>query len=213
MTEARGSSSQNVITVDETSTASAIVNSTKSTPIRFYIAKSGSFYSNGFKGETSATIALYFTRYDFAAVGMTGVTASVSSATGYDGDSITWTADAQSGYTFEGWYADAAMTQLVSTSQSYTETVSGADKTLYAKVTAPATRTLTVSYSGRGILTDTISGDVTVTYDGAQLFSLGYGTKTLLCAGKVMRGAVTVGGKTLNCAGKLMQSDVTVSVS
>lgn len=65
--------------------------------------------------------------------------ATVSDAEPWDGDSVTFTATLKSGATFDGWYSDAACTQLVSTSLSYTTTA--ADLTLYAKATVAVTGT------------------------------------------------------------------------
>lgn len=90
---------------------------TKATSTKSYIRYVGLFF--------------YFTRYDFSAVSGEGVaSASVSSATGYDGDEITFTAEVQDGYEFVGWYAGDT---LVSTSQSYTHTINGSDLQLTAK--------------------------------------------------------------------------------
>ena len=65
--------------------------------------------------------------------------AAVSDAVPWDGDSVTFTATLKSGATFDGWYSDAACTQLVSTSLTYTATA--ADLTLYAKATRDTTGT------------------------------------------------------------------------
>lgn len=66
-----------------------------------------------------------------------GVTsATVSDAEPWDGDNVTFTATLAAGAVFDGWYSDAACTQRVSTSLSYTTTA--ADLTLYAKATQAA---------------------------------------------------------------------------
>lgn len=57
----------------------------------------------------------------------------MSNAAPWDGDGVTFTATLDAGATFDGWYSDAACTQRVSTSLSYTTTA--ADLTLYAKAT------------------------------------------------------------------------------
>lgn len=197
------------------SSAEKVTGSSKGSSIRFHTHKNSSLtwcdiqYSSG----NELVITLYFNRYDFSAVGMGGVSASVSSATGFDGDSITWSANVQSGYSFDGWYSDAARTQLVSTALSYTETVNGVDRTLYAKCHLAA-KTLTVSYDGGNIVSRTASGQsVSVSYNGVQLFTISSGSKTLNCAGKFMSGNIVVDGSILNCSGKLMNSNVTVTMS
>lgn len=62
--------------------------------------------------------------------------ATVSDAGPWDGDNVTFTATLAAGAAFDGWYSDAACTQRVSTSLSYTTTA--ADLTLYAKATQAA---------------------------------------------------------------------------
>lgn len=85
---------------------------------------------------------LYFWLYDFmAGIAGNGVkTASVSSATGYEGDSITYSVTLKSGAVWHGWYSDAACTQLVSTDQTYTVTAVE-DMSLYAYATHEVTST------------------------------------------------------------------------
>lgn len=88
------------------------------------------------------SVKLYFWLYDFVAgkVGNAVRSASVSSTTGYEGDSITFSVTLKRGATWHGWYSDAACTQLVSTDQTYT--ISAADDlTLYAYATREETPT------------------------------------------------------------------------
>ena len=86
-------------------------------------------------------LTLYFLRYACSAstAGNGVESATVSDAAPWDGDSVTFTATLKSGATFDGWYSDAACTQLVSTSLTYTATA--ADLTLYAKATKDTTGT------------------------------------------------------------------------
>ena len=80
-------------------------------------------------------LTLYFTQYSCSAnaVGNGIASVSVDKAEAYDGDSVTFTATLKSGATFHGWFSDAACTQLISTSLTYTTAAS--DLTLYAKAT------------------------------------------------------------------------------
>ena len=111
-------------------TVSAVVSATKSSVIRWLINKArttSSVYSN------TNNVALYFWQYSFAAVATGGVSATnVSSAVGFDGDSVSFSAVLKAGAEWRGWYSDAACTTLVSTDLNYTVTVAGADVTLYA---------------------------------------------------------------------------------
>lgn len=90
---------------------------------------------------TSCIIGLYFYQYSCAAnaAGNGIANTSVSNAAPYQGESVTFTAALKSGATWHGWYSDAACTQLVSTSQTYTTAAS--DLTLYAKATREITGT------------------------------------------------------------------------
>lgn len=81
------------------------------------------------------SLTLYFTQYNCSAnaVGNGIQSASVSNASPYEGDTVTFTPKLVNGATWDGWYSDASCTQLVSTEQNYT--TSAADLTLYAKAT------------------------------------------------------------------------------
>ncbi len=95
------------------------------------------------------------------------VTAKINNVTSFNdgtkiasGTSVTFSQSANSGYTFEGWYNAASGGTRVSTSASYTTTISAAT-TIYANYTA---NTYTVSFNingGSGATPDAI----TVTYD------------------------------------------------
>ena len=63
-------------------------------------------------------------------------------------------ATANSGYRFDGWYSNSSYTALVSSSASYSSTMT-ADLTLYAKFVAQYTVTASVSPSGSGTVTGT----------------------------------------------------------
>lgn len=67
-----------------------------------------------------------------AAAGAEISSATVSETTVVDGDTCTFTATANTGCTFDGWYSDSGYSTLVSTSNPYTATIT-ADTTLYAK--------------------------------------------------------------------------------
>lgn len=119
-------------------TSAAITGATSATEIRYYLRVNSIFVA----GACSVgQLTLYFKRYSCAAMTAgSGVTsASVSSAEPWDGDDVTFTATLAAGATFDGWYSDAACTQRVSTSLSYTTTA--ADLTLYAKATVAVTGT------------------------------------------------------------------------
>lgn len=113
-------------------TDSAITGSTSSTEIRYKVNINSLFVA---AIVTHTILTLYFNKYACVAIiAGNGVTsASVSNATPWDGDSVTFTATIKGGATWHGWYSDAACTQLVSTSQTYT--TSAADLTLYAYAT------------------------------------------------------------------------------
>lgn len=99
---------------------------------RIYLKHSGWTVAVGGDGY----FKLYFYRYAMSAVkignGLQSV--SVSNTNPYEGESTTFTATLNSGATWNGWYSDAACTNLVSSSQSYTVNPSS-DLTLYAKAT------------------------------------------------------------------------------
>ena len=162
-------------------------------------------------GDEGIDITLYFTRYDFSASTSTGIaSASVSSTTGYDGDTITFTASLQSGYTFDGWYSGSTK---VSSSQTYVHTVAGADMALTAKAIA-STKTVTTKYGNTTIATEQRMPPVAVSYGSTQIVSVSSGqTKTLNCLNNLMSSNLTVGGKTLLCANQIMNGNIIVSVS
>ena len=85
----------------------------------------------------------YLPYYNFSVGGTQGCTASASVSEAKEGDSVTFTATASSGYRFDGWYSDSSYTTRVSTNASYTVTAN-ADTVLYAK----ANRIYTITVHG-----------------------------------------------------------------
>ena len=116
-------------------TSAAITSATSATTIRYHLHINNVFIA---AACSVGQLTLYFKRYVCAAMTAgSGVTsATVSDAEPWDGDNVTFTATLATGATFDGWYSDAACTQLVSTELSYT--AAAADLTLYAKATLPA---------------------------------------------------------------------------
>ncbi len=116
-------------------TDAAVTASTRQTLIRWEV--------DGANGNNQRLahvyITLHFTQYSATAAignGADGVeSASVSNSAPYRGDTITFAATIKSGAVWHGWYADAACTNLVSESLSYT--TAAADLTLYAKASIP----------------------------------------------------------------------------
>lgn len=121
-------------------TASAVTNSTRSSTIRYDFGVNRKSIAQA-TGTNDISIILYFWQYScVASKGGNGVEiATVSNASPYQGDSVTFTATLKSGAVWHGWYSDAACTQLVSTAQTYT--TSAADLTLYAYATKDTTAT------------------------------------------------------------------------
>ena len=118
-------------------TNAAVTGSTKSTQIRWHI------HGHNFSAQRVkyVDLKLYFNQYACAANAVDdGIdSVAVSDAAPYDGDTVTFTANVKAGATWQGWYGDAACTQLVSTDQTYT--TAAADLTLYAKATREVTGT------------------------------------------------------------------------
>ena len=67
-----------------------------------------------------------------AVAGENIASASVSDESVVSGESVTFTAQLNEGYPFDGWYSDSSYTTLVSTANPYTTTITS-DTTLYAK--------------------------------------------------------------------------------
>ena len=115
-----------------------VINSNRSTEIKWHI-KGSSTVSRFSIASTKLTF--YFNQYEMRplvgdnANGIQKVT--VSNASPYQGDTVTFTSKLVNGATWVGWYSDAACTQLVSTEQNYSVSPSS-DITLYAKATIDA---------------------------------------------------------------------------
>jgi len=188
----------------ENLTDSVITGSTKGSTIKVEL-KRLTGYNSVSVNIVSGFITLFFNQYSFSASGE-NCSAQVSSATGFDGDTVTYSCTPTAGAVFNGWYNGST---LVSTSQTYTHTVSGSDLTLTAKATV-TTSTLTAAYGGRTILTVSgLSGNQSVSYNGQTIATLAVGnSKTLNCSGKVMKTNISVAGKNLLCAGKIMATNV-----
>lgn len=116
-------------------TSAAITGATSATVLRYHLHINNVFIA---AACSVGQLTLYFNRYSCAAnaVGNGIASATVSDAEPWDGDSVTFTATLATGAAFDGWYSDAACTQRVSTSLSYTTTAT--DLTLYAKATQAA---------------------------------------------------------------------------
>lgn len=173
---------------------------TKNSTMRFKIYTYGDYNLFAYNGcyLNSFNVTLNFTRYDFSANAGSNVTnASVSSSTGYDGDTITYSCVVGNGSTFEGWYDGST---LVSSSQTYTHTVNGADLSLTAKASAPAGKVFSATYNGvqlQGFPIE-VDSDVNIYYNSSKIATVPYsgGNAALNCNNKVMKSNVIleVGG-------------------
>jgi len=207
-----GTSTSHAWATGTDATSSAITNATKSSEIRFGLETSNkSCRAMGCSSSDSGYfLSFKFMRYDFAATaGECVSSASVSSSTGFDGDTVTYSCELQNGAEFLGWYIDRT---LVSTSRTYAYTVDGSDLNLVARAHILSSN-LSASYGGKKLFT--LWGEYgvkTITYDNTPITTISIGeTKTLHCAGKVMKSDVKIAGKTLRCAGKTMSTDVVVT--
>lgn len=113
-------------------TDAAVTGSTRGSSIRWEI--NGASTLAGYHIREAA-LTLYFRQYACAAqkAGNGVVSADVTDAAPYQGDSVTFTVELRPGAAWHGWYSDAACTQLVSAEQRYT--TDAADLTLYARAT------------------------------------------------------------------------------
>jgi len=120
--------SNDYTTNDKTNiTVSAVTNCTSSSEFRWYVAA---------QRTTNGALLLwdkfifYFYQYAHAATAGTGIaSATVSTASPYQGDPVTYSCTLANGYEFEGWYNGSTK---VSSDQTYTVTA-GSDLTLTAK--------------------------------------------------------------------------------
>lgn len=112
--------------------ADVISNSTRSTKIGWHVE--GSSTVSAFR-VGHVQITLHFNQYNMVcnkanrAKGVASM--SISSATPYEGDPVTFSATLIDGAKWYGWYSDPEHTQLVSTDREYT-IIAGGDVTLYA---------------------------------------------------------------------------------
>lgn len=125
--------------------------------------------ANGFHaaGVHDTSITAYFWQYSCAAnaAGNGVKNVAVSNAEPYEGETVTFSAELKAGATFDGWYSDAACTQLVSTNQTYS--TSAADLTLYAKATITATLYTCSAVAGENVTNATVSDETVIAGDSA----------------------------------------------
>ena len=137
-----------------------VINSNRSTEIKWHI-KGSSTVSRFSIASTKLTF--YFNQYEMRplvgdnANGIQKVT--VSNASPYQGDTVTFTPKLVNGATWDGWYSDAACTNLVSTEQNYSVTPSS-DITLYAKATIDATLYNVSAVAGSEITSVSVSDSI-----------------------------------------------------
>ena len=136
---------------------------TKSNTSAIYIVK----IANGFHaaGVRDTSITAYFTQYSCAAskAGNGVKNVSVSNASLYAGETVTFSAELYNGANFDGWYSDESCTQLVSSNLTYSTTA--ADLTLYAKATIDAVVYNCSAVAGENIASASVSDDSVVSGD------------------------------------------------
>lgn len=139
----------------------AISNSTNATEIKWHIEGANGDNQRGDKIE----LTLYFNQYIMIpriGTNVQGVkSVSVSTSTPYQGDTVTFSAELVKGVEWNGWYSDAACTNLVSGNHNYSFTASS-DVTLYAKATAPAAIYSCSAVAKEGIALAVVSDDQVV---------------------------------------------------
>ena len=137
-----------------------VINSNRSTEIKWHIK--GSSAVSRFS-IASTRLTFYFNQYEMRplvgnnANGIQKVT--VSNASPYQGDTVTFTPKLVNGATWDGWYSDAACTQLVSTEQNYSVSPSS-DITLYAKATIDATLYNVSAVAGSEVTSVSVSDSI-----------------------------------------------------
>lgn len=123
--------------------------------------------ANGFHaaGVRDTSITAYFTQYSCsaAAAGNGIKSVSVSNTSPYEGETVTFSAELYNGATWNGWYSDAACTNLVSTEQIYT--ASAADLTLYANATIKVSIYNCSAVAGENITSASVSDESVVSGD------------------------------------------------
>lgn len=125
--------------------------------------------ANGFHaaGVRDTSITAYFQQYSCTAnkVGNGIKSVSVSNAEPYEGETVTFSAELYSSATWNGWYSDAACTNLISTEQIYT--TSAVDLTLYAKATIDAVIYNCSAIAGENIVSASVSNEIVAEGDSA----------------------------------------------
>ena len=137
-----------------------VIHSNRSTEIKWHIK--GSSTVSRFS-IASTRLTFYFNQYEMRALvgnnsnGIQKVT--VSNASPYQGDTVTFTSKLVNGATWVGWYSDAACTNLVSTEQNYSVSPSS-DITLYAKATIDATLYNVSAVAGSEVTSVSVSDSI-----------------------------------------------------
>lgn len=137
-----------------------VINSNRSTEIKWHIK--GSSTVSRFS-IASTRLTFYFNQYEMRplvgdnANGIQKVT--VSNASPCQGDTVTFTPKLVNGATWDGWYSDAACTNLVSTEQNYSVSPSS-DITLYAKATIDATLYNVSAVAGSEVTSVSVSDSI-----------------------------------------------------
>ena len=146
---------------------SCILNMTKSTDLGYMFVMTNASRSKAI-GINSSTFTLYFEEYDFSAqIGENskGVeSVATNKATGYEGDSVTYTATLSPEAIWNGWYADPNCKTLVSTEQTYT-TVPNSSLTLYAGASTNLAIYSCSAIAGENIASATVSDDSVIAGD------------------------------------------------
>ena len=144
-----------------------VINSNRSTEIKWHIK--GSSTVSRFS-IASTRLTFYFNQYEMQplvgnnANGIQKVT--VSNASPYEGDTVTFTPKLVNGATWDGWYSDAECSNLVSTSQNYSVSPSS-DITLYAKATIDAVVYNCSAVAGENIASASVSDESVVSGESA----------------------------------------------
>lgn len=145
----------------------AILQSSRNSVIRFHLHANNTVNAVTLQ---EINLSLYFMQYACAAKSVSNtVTATVDKVEAYDGDIVTFTATVADGETFEGWYSDAACTNLVSTDQIYSVSPTS-DLTLYAKDTHDVKLFTCAAVAGANISSASVS-DSAVPANGSCTFS------------------------------------------
>lgn len=194
--------------------------------LRFYMLGKRSLLGTNSIYLSVAILAATFNRYSFGALADANTSTSLSSSSGFDGDEITFQATPKSGYVFDGWYDG---TTRVSTNQTYTMTVNGADAFLTAK-SIKKSGMITVRYGDDVIETAlTQEEEIDAWYDGMYIiYELPkYDWAVIKCAGKVMSDDIRIdigmsdvdGSGTfskhtmyIRCDGKFMEHDLKIII-